>query len=51
MPGVRVTLWLGGLLILVASVLAARSINIGFRENFRTLGGGIRNGVHVHEPP
>ena len=36
-PGVRVTLWFGGFLILVASVLAARSINLGFRDNFRHL--------------
>jgi MFS family permease len=41
-PGVRVTLWLGGLLILVASVIAARSIQIGFRENFRELGNDAR---------
>ena len=37
LPGVRVTLWLGGFLIIVASVLAARSINLGFRENLRHL--------------
>jgi dTMP kinase len=37
LPGVRITLWLGGSLILVASVVAARSINLGFRENLRTI--------------
>jgi hypothetical protein len=37
LPGVRITLWLGGALILVASVVAARSINLGFRENLRTI--------------
>lgn len=42
LPGVRITLWLGGLLILVASVIAARSLKVGLRDNFRTLGGEVR---------
>ena len=50
-PGVRVTLWLGGLLIIVASVLSARSINLKFRENLRSLGGDLRhrNGIPVED--
>jgi dTMP kinase len=43
-PGVRITLWLGGLLIFVAAVLAARSVDLGIRDNFRTLGGDLRHG-------
>ena len=39
-PGVRVTLWLGGLLILVASAIAARSMHVGIRDNLRSFGGG-----------
>ncbi len=42
-PGVRITLWLGGLLILVAAVLAARSIDLGIRDNFRTLSVDLRH--------
>ena len=42
-PGVRITLWLGGLMIIAASVMAARSIDLGFRENLRQLGGNVRN--------
>jgi dTMP kinase len=41
-PGVRVALWIGGLLIIAASVLAARSIKMGFRDNLRALGTGMR---------
>lgn len=32
-PGVRLTLWLASIVIMGASVLAARSLRIGFREN------------------
>jgi dTMP kinase len=45
LPGVRITLWLGALLILLAAVLSARSINLGIRENFRSVGGDIRHGA------
>ncbi len=36
LPGVRITLWMGGLLIVVASIAAARSLSLGFRENLRS---------------
>lgn len=42
-PGVRVTLWFGGLLILLASVLAARSLRLGLRQNLRDLRGELRD--------
>jgi dTMP kinase len=42
LPGVRVALWIGGLLIIAASILAARSIDLRFRQNLRTLGGDVR---------
>jgi len=42
LPGVRIALWFGGVLIIVASVIAARSLQIRVRENLRTLGGGVR---------
>lgn len=43
-PGVRVALWIGGAGILGASVLASRSLAIGFRANLRSIGGEIRSG-------
>lgn len=36
-PGARVTLWLASLVIMVASVLAARSLRMGFRANLAAL--------------
>ncbi len=35
-PGVRVTLWLAAFIIIVAGVLAARSMQLGVREGFRS---------------
>jgi MFS family permease len=35
-PGVRLTLWLAGLIILGAGVLSARSMKMGLREGLRT---------------
>jgi dTMP kinase len=42
-PGVRVTLWLGGALILLASVASARSLGLGVRETLRTIRSRIVN--------
>jgi dTMP kinase len=39
LPGVRVTLWFGGVLILVASVIAGRSVEVRVRGNLRRIGG------------
>ena len=51
LPGVRITLWLGGSLILVASVVAARSLSLGVRETLRTIRGNItaRRGTELAE--
>ena len=35
-PGVRITLWLASIIIMVAGVLAARSMQIGVRERLRS---------------
>jgi MFS family permease len=42
LPGVRVTLWFGGVLILVASVIAGRSAQVSVRQDLRRIGGGMR---------
>jgi len=47
LPGVRITLWLGGAMILLAAVIAARSIQIGLRQNFRALGSDLRDAGRV----
>lgn len=42
-PGVRLTLWLAGLIILGAGVLSARSMQLGLREGLRSaIGAGER---------
>lgn len=41
-PGVRIALWFGGVLIVIASVIAARSLKLRVRENLRTLSDGVR---------
>ena len=42
LPGVRLTLWLASLVVIVASFVAARALRIGFRDNLRGLSGDLR---------
>ena len=46
LPGVRITLWLGGLLMIAASILAARSIKIGLRDNLMSIGKTVTKPDH-----
>lgn len=42
LPGVRLTLWLASIVVIVASLVAARALQIGFRDNLRKLSGDLR---------
>lgn len=42
LPGVRFTLWLAAIVVIVASVIASRSLKVGFRENLRGISGEVR---------
>jgi dTMP kinase len=41
-PGVRIMLWLAGIMVVVASVVASRALKIGFRANLREVTGEVR---------
>jgi dTMP kinase len=42
LPGVRFTLWLAGITVLVASVVASRALKVGFRANLRGITEEVR---------
>jgi len=43
LPGVRFTLWIAAIVILIAAVVASRAMKVGFRENLRGISDEVRS--------